>query len=647
MNQSQTAPYGSWKSPITSEMIITAGTGLGETVIDDGRIYWIESRSSEGGRYVIMRESANGPEQITPPGFNVRTAVHEYGGGAFMAHEGIIYFSNFSDARIYRQTPGADPEPLTATVAMRYADLIMDAGRNRLICVREDHTESDLRPVNSLVTIDLATGEQQVLASGADFYASPRLSPDGAHLAWISWNMPQMPWDGTELWTARIAEDGTLLPATFIAGGTTESIFQPEWSPEGILHFVSDRTGWWNLYRVNGDAIEPLYPMEAEFGEPMWVFRSSSYAFESPERIACKFKRNGRGYLAMLDTRTGELAELDLPFTDYRYYISAMPGKVICSAASPTHPWSIISIDPATGAFQYIQQSSTMELDPGYLSVPRAIEFPSGRGAIAHAFFYAPANPGYMAPQGELPPLMVISHGGPTGSTATAYDLKIQYWTSRGIAVLDVNYGGSTGYGRAYRERLNGNWGIVDVEDCTNGALYLADRGEIDRNRLMIRGGSAGGYTTLAALTFHDVFRAGASYYGISDLEALEQDCHKFESQYNHSLLGPYPEARELYRQRSPIHFIDQLSCPIILFQGLEDKVVPPNQAEMMFDAMKSRGIPVAYLPFAGEQHGFRRAENIKRSLEAELYFYGRIFGFEPADMIEPVEIENLPEVQV
>lgn len=646
MNQPQTAPYGSWKSPITSEMIVTASIGLGETAIDGERIYWIESRPSEGGRSVIMRQGENAPEQMTPAGFNVRTAVHEYGGGAFMVHEGIIYFSNFSDGRIYRQAPGADPEPLTAAVAMRYSDLVIDTGRNRLVCVREDHTESDLRPINSLVAIDLATGEQQSLVSGADFYAYPRLSPDGSQLAWISWNMPEMPWDGTELWTSRIVEDGTLLTASLIAGSRTESIFQPEWSPDGILHFVSDRTGWWNLYRLRGDSIEPLHPTEAEFGEPMWVFKSSTYVFESPERIVCKFKRNGRGYLATLDTRTRELTELDLPFTDYRHHIDAMPGRVICGAASPTRPWSIISVDPATGAFEHIQQSSTLELDPGYLSIPGAIEFPSGGGAIAHAFFYPPANPEYTATQGEFPPLMVISHGGPTGSTATAFDLKIQYWTSRGIAVLDVNYGGSTGYGRAYRERLNGNWGVVDVEDCINGALYMADRGEIDRDRMMIRGGSAGGYTTLAALTFHTVFRAGASYYGVSDLEALEQDCHKFESQYNHSLLGPYPEARELYRQRSPIHFIDQLSCPIILFQGLEDKVVPANQAEMMFDAMKARGIPVAYLPFAGEQHGFRRAENIKRSLEAELYFYGRIFGFEPADVIEPVEIENLPEVQ-
>jgi dipeptidyl aminopeptidase/acylaminoacyl peptidase len=426
-----------------------------------------------------------------------------------------------------------------------------------------------------------------------------------------------------------------------VAGGEDESIFQPEWSPDGVLYFVSDRTGWWNLYRWHDGQVEPLVEIEAEFGLPQWVFGMSTYAFESAGRIICVYTQQGTWHLASLDTATGKLDPIETPYTQLEE-LRAAPGRVVFLAGSPTEPVSIVQLDLATRQFEVLRRSSEMAIDPGYLSFPQEIEFPTEQGLTAHAFFYAPQNRDYVAPSGEWPPLLVIIHGGPTGATSSTLNLGIQYWTSRGMAVLDVNYGGSTGYGRAYRQRLNGQWGIVDVDDCVNGARYLVERGKVDGDRLAIRGGSAGGYTTLSVLAFRDLFKAGASYFGISDLEALAKDTHKFESRYLDRLVGPYPERRDLYRERSPIHFTHRLSCPMILFQGLEDKVVPPNQAETMFEAVRAKGLPVAYLPFEGEQHGFRRAENIKRALDAELYFYSRVFGFDLADPVEPVPIENL-----
>jgi dipeptidyl aminopeptidase/acylaminoacyl peptidase len=460
-------------------------------------------------------------------------------------------------------------------------------------------------------------------------------------LAWLTWSHPNLPWDGTELWVARINDDGSLGGAELIAGGASESIFQPEWSPGGVLHFVSDRTGWWNLYRWRGGRVEHLYEAEAEFGAPQWGFRMSTYGFESGDRIICAYNDQGNWRLARLDCAARALEPVETPYTEISS-LQVARGRAVFTGGSPTEALSVVGVDLATREVEVLRRSGSIEIDEGYLSIPQAIEYPTEGGLTAHAFFYPPQNRDYAAGPDERPPLMVISHGGPTGATTTTLKLTVQYWTSRGIGVLDVNYGGSTGYGRAYRERLNGNWGVVDVDDCVNGALYLVERGLADGDRLIIRGGSAGGYTTLAALTFRDVFKAGASYYGISDLEVLETDCHKFESRYNRSLIGPYPERQDLYKARSPIHFTDSLSCPIILFQGLEDKVVPPNQAEMMFDAARAKGLPVAYIPFEGEQHGFRKAENIKRSLDGELYFYSKVFGFDLADPVEPVKIENL-----
>lgn len=641
--QSQIASYGSWASPINADLISTEGRRIIEAVADGEDIYWIEMRPTENGRYVIVRRTPDGETtEVTPPPFNARTRVHECGGAAFVVSDGTVYFSNFEDQRLYHQTSGSEPQPLTPDAPLRYADAVVDAKRNRLICVREDHTDTEREAVNALVGIGLdGTEDGQVLVSGNDFYSSPRLSPDGTRLAWMTWNHPNMPWDGAELWVGEICADGSVGSTECVAGGIDESIFQPEWSPDGTLYFVSDRTGWWNLYRCHAGTVELLYEIEAEFGRPQWIFGMSTYRFVSANQIICAYSQDGIWHLASLDAVTRSLDRIEAPYTSISN-LQAIPGGVLLNASSATESASIVRCDLTTRQFEVVCRASEMKIDAGYFSTPQAIEFPTEGGLNAHAFFYPPQNRDYTAPTDDLPPLVVISHGGPTSATSTALDLEIQYWTSRGIAVLDVNYGGSSGYGRAYRQRLNNQWGIVDVDDCVNGARYLAEHGYVDNNRLAIRGGSAGGYTTLSALTFRDIFKAGASYYGISDLEAMTRDTHKFESRYLDSLVGPYPEERDRYRERSPIHFTDRLSYPLILFQGLEDKVVPPNQAEMMVEALQAKGLPVAYVPFEGEQHGFRRSENIRRSLEAELYFYAQIFGFVPADAVEPVMIENL-----
>jgi dipeptidyl aminopeptidase/acylaminoacyl peptidase len=426
-----------------------------------------------------------------------------------------------------------------------------------------------------------------------------------------------------------------------IAGSANESIFQPEWSPDGRLHFISDRSGWWNLYRWQDGQVSALCPMEAEFGVAQWAFRESTYVFASAQRIICTYVRDGINHLASLDTETGTLEGIDVPYTHIDG-IRTGGQRVLFLASSPSELTSIVELDLASRKHQVLRRSSTLSLDPSFVSLGEPIEFPSAGDRTAHGFFYPPTSGEFAGPPGGQPPLIVASHGGPTGSADNGLKLAIQFLTSRGFAILDVNYGGSTGYGRAYRERLNGQWGVVDVDDCVNGAVYLAALGRVDRNRIAIRGGSAGGFTTLAALTFREVFRAGASHCGVSDLEALARDTHKFESRYLDRLVGPYPERADLYRERSPIHAVDCLSCPIIFFQGLEDKVVPPNQAERMVNALMRKDLPVAYVAYEGEQHGFRQAANIKRTLDAELYFYSRVFGFELAEPVEPVPIVNL-----
>lgn len=638
----EVASYGCWRSPITTDLITASTIGLGQIALCGEEIYWSELRPSESGRNVIVRRGANGKIQsLTPSGFNVRTRVHEYGGSSFLVVNGTVYFSNFIDQRLYCHQSDREPQAITPIAATRYADGVFDRQNNRIICVYEDHTDVTKEASNSLVGVELDGDHKiQLLVSGNDFYASPRLSPDGSRLAWLTWNHPNMPWDGTELWVGELKADGSLGNTQKIAGDLDESIFQPQWSPDGKLYFVSDRTGWWNIYRWQDENVEALTQMEAEFGQPQWNFGMSTYAFGSANQIICTYTQQGIWYLASLDTLTCNLELIDTPYTDISS-LHATSNQVVFRGSSPTQLAAIVRLDLTTKELEVLRYSSDVTIDAGYLSLPEAIEYETSDGKTAYALFYSPRNRDYTATETEKPPLIVKIHGGPTAATSSSLNFNIQYWTSRGIAVLDVNYGGSTGYGREYRQRLSGNWGIVDVDDCVFGARYLVSRGDVDGARLTISGGSAGGYTTLCALTFRDTFKAGASYFGVSDLEALVRDTHKFESRYLDRLVGPYPQQRQIYQQRSPINFSERLACPMIFFQGLEDRVVPPNQTEAMVTALRTKGVPVAYVAFEGEEHGFRKAANIKRSLSAELYFYSRIFNFEIAQPVEPVVIEN------
>jgi dipeptidyl aminopeptidase/acylaminoacyl peptidase len=639
----QIAPYGSWKSPITADAIVADSIGIGSIVLDGTDIYWLESRPQEAGRNVIVRRTAEGDlTDITPPEYNVRSRVHEYGGAAYTVVDGRVYFSNHSDNCLYTQDlTGETPQvarQLTHDKTKRYADLVVDSHRQRLICVQEEHDSADFEPLNTIVSISLTKPKDVwVLVGGCDFYATPRLSPDGTRLSWLSWNHPNLPWNGTNLQIATV-NNGYLSAPTLIAGGSHEVIFQPQWLSDEKLYFVSDRQGWGNLYCWSHNQVQAICPLDAEFGLPQWVFGQSTYAFVGKNRLVCSYLQNGVSHLALINTLSQHLTPLNLPYSDISN-IQAQGNVLVCCAASATEANQVISIDLLTESRQLLKRSNQLDLDPGYLSVPQTVEFPTTDGLTAHAFYYPPTNPDYQANPSEKPPLLVKSHGGPTTAASTQLNLKTQYWTSRGFAVVDVNYGGSTGYGKAYQQRLDGKWGIVDVDDCTNAAVYLAQQGLVDADRMVISGGSAGGYTTLCALTFRDVFKAGASYYGIGDLEALAKDTHKFESRYLERLVAPYPSGAAVYHDRSPLYFTDRLACPVIFFQGLEDKVVPPNQAEMMVAALKDKGIPVAYVTFPDEGHGFRQAANIKRALNGEFYFYAHVFGFQPADATEPIEI--------
>ena len=642
----KTAPYGSWKSPITSDLIVTQSISLSEVRFDGQAVYWLEARPQEQGRNVVVRAGGAGANttDIVPKSFNVRTRVHEYGGGAWTVALGVLYFSNFVDGRLYRLGPGESepvpltPAPLTRDRHWRFADGIIDHSRHHWIGVREDHTGA-AQPVNAIVAVDLAqpgTASGHIIADGHDFFASPRLSPDGRRLAWLAWNHPNMPWNGTTLYLAALDEEGAIIGAARkIAGGPAESIFQPEWSPDGIdLVFVSDRSGWWNLYRLTlaTGALRPIAPQAAEFGQPQWNFGMATYAFAGPDRIVCASAEAGLGHLAVIDLTTGSLRPLDTPFTQFAS-LRASGDQVAFIAGAPSHAASVVVFDLSSGRYRILKKATDVldraDLRIGdYLTPVEPTEFPTSAGRTAFGLFYRPHNADYAAPDGEKPPLLVKCHGGPTSAASSTLNLGIQYWTSRGIAVLDVNYGGSSGFGRAYRDRLHLNWGVVDVDDCINGSKFLAEQGRVDANRMVISGGSAGGYTTLAALVFHNVFSGGASYYGVSDIAALARDTHKFESHYLDWLIGPYPQDEALYRERSPLFHAERLSRPVIFFQGDEDPVVPPNQTEAMVEALRRRGTPVGYFLFSGEQHGFRKAANIQRALDAELYFYAvQVFG--------------------
>lgn len=620
------AACGTWPSPISAARVAAGSKPLSSLRIDGANIHWLQGLPEENGRVAAMVSTRGAPQprRLTTAPLNVRTRVHEYGEGAYAVAGEVLYLSNFADNLVYRQDAGGVAQPITRDSAQRHADFEIDAARRRLIAVREDHRDASREARNSLVAISIDGAAEPVeLAAGHDFYAAPRLSPDGRQLAWLAWNHPSMPFFDTELWLADVAADGALVAPRRVAGGIGESLAQPEWSPDGSLFVVSDRSGWWNLYRVDApDALQALCPMNAEFAHPQWVFARNMFGFNGANEIIATCIEQGVSRLGRIDVATGRWTPIASVFTDIEE-LCVGPGFVAIIAGSPMLPRQVARIDLASGASTVLASSVDELPDAAFLAAAQAIEFPSARGRTAHAFYYAPTHPGFVALPGERPPLVVTSHGGPTSSTNTSLRLNVNFWTSRGFALVDVNYGGSTGHGRAYRELLNDAWGIVDVEDCVAAARHLAGCGLADAQRMAIRGASASGFTTLCALIFHDVFKAGASYFGVSDLAGLDADTHKFESRYTTSLVP-----RADYAARSPLAHADRLNAPVIFFQGLDDRVVTPAQSEAMVAVMKRRGVPVEYHAFEGEGHGFRKAATIETCLEAELAFYGRVFGF-------------------
>jgi len=665
MAERQVLPFGSWPSPISIEIAVTASLALREPLIDGNDVYWTEGRPQERGRQVVVRwNDREGARDVNPAGTNARTMASEYGGGAYTAADGTIYFSNLEDSRLYRQqAPDEQPTPITPAGPYRYGDLVFDPSRSRLLCVREDHTpvigtkgdaggvdpggRRGAEPENTLVAVNPETCEVSVLAQGHDFFSTPRPSPDGARLAWLAWRHPNMPWDGTELWLAEIDPAGAPRDARQVAGGSDESIVQPEWAPDGSLVFASDRSGWWNLQRLHiddgaGSAGVPLAPMEAEFAGPQWVYGMSWFDVAGDGTIVATAHRDGRDELWMIPADGGPADRVEVP--DEQIAGLHVDGqRVVYLGGAATEMRQVVLLELSTGQRRVLREAAPVEVDRAYLSRPEPIAFPTTDGAIAHALFYRPTHPLVDGPPGDRPPLIVMSHGGPTSAAWAGLNLEKQLFTSRGFAVIDVDYGGSSGHGREYMRRLDGQWGIVDVDDCVNAARFLAGRGDVDTQRMAIRGGSAGGFTTLAALAFRpDVFAAGASHYGVGDLEALARDTHKFESRYLDRLVAPYPDGIEIYRTRSPIHYTDRIRAPLIVLQGADDHVVPVAQAEQLVAALRERRIPHAYLLFEGEGHGFRQAQNITRALQAELSFYAQIFGFPLADPFPPVEVEFL-----
>jgi dipeptidyl aminopeptidase/acylaminoacyl peptidase len=646
------APYGSWSSPITLDLVASeGGVSYGFLSVNDDGAYWLESRPQEQGRMaLVLRPHGGDAVDVVPAGFNVRTRVHEYGGGAWFHDGSVVFCSNFDDSRLYRiDKPGGEPQAITtappADHALRYADGRVFANGRLIVCVRESHGEGE--PKNELVVLPTdGSSEPRVIATGRDFYAAPRPSPDGGRLAWLAWDHPHMPFEGTDLCVGELSADGTCSNSRRVAGSATESIFQPEWGPNRDLYFVSDRTGWSNLYLEHDGEVRELTRERADLGYPQWVFDLTRYAFLADGRIACVFTREAVDGLELLDPATGELERIELPYSAFHSpSLRSRGNTVVFAAASPQEPSAIVELDVESRRVTTLARSAELAVDERYLARAEPISFEGADGRTSHGFFYAPANPDYESPPDELPPLLVHVHGGPTAHVQTALDLGVQFFTSRGLAVADLNYGGSTGYGREYRDCLQHRWGEVDVEDSAAAARYLAVRGDVDGARVEIDGGSAGGYTTLLALAVRDEFAAGTSFYGVADLVTFHGETHKFESHYDEYLIGPWPDAVDVYRDRSPVTHADSISRPLLLLQGLDDKVVPPAQSEVIVDALKQRGVPHAYIAFEGEGHGFRKAENVKRALEAHLSFLAQVFGFHPADELEPIAIENLEHV--
>jgi dipeptidyl aminopeptidase/acylaminoacyl peptidase len=643
-----TATLGHWHSPISAALLASQGLRLNEPQLCGERVFWLEARPLERGRTTLMCSHLGHTQELLPAPHSLRTRAHEYGGGAYLVVGDLVFMVLDADQRIYQlplcPSTGAPQlaqlRALTPAGAYRYADFCFDVQRNRLLAVRENYTQDAHNPPNDIIALALdesaadapASLHISVLASGADFYSNPRLSPCGKQLSYLQWNHPQMPWDGSELIIANLDTAGAVSQRACIAGGTTEAIVQPQWSPQGELFFISDRSDWWNLYCWDGQRSHALLKMAAEFAAPRWVFGLSYYGFVTAEEIFCAYSTQGEWQLGLIrltkkaPTISARLEPIASEFCALSHIVCA-PGRAVFIAASRHRGEQIFTYNAASATVTALQNQATMALDPAYISAPEALSFNTSDGELAHGFFYRPNNPEhtYLAP--ALPPLLVMCHGGPTGATDTSLNLKIQFWTSRGFAVLDVNYRGSSGYGRIYRDRLKRNWGITDVIDVCSGAEYLVAQGLVNPQQLAIRGSSAGGYTVLAALTFAHTFKLGASLYGIGDLAALAQDTHKFEARYLDSLVGDYPAEREVYRARSPIHHIDKLTCPVIFLQGLQDKVVPPAQAEAMVAALTHKGIYTEYVTFAEEGHGFRQGDNIARALEAELAFYVKNFS--------------------
>ena len=641
-------PCGSWPSPITSELLTRGSVRLGQVGQDGDSVLWVEGRPEDDGRQVLVRRDPDGSRRdLTASDLNVRTRVQEYGGMAWAAAGGEAWFSDFGSGRIHQVGAGGDrPRPITPEGDLRYADLQVDRRHGRLLAVLEDHTGGGGEPVNAIAAIPLAGGAPEVVAGGHDFAAEPRVSPDGGWMSWVTWDHPAMPWTSTALWVAPLDGAGGVGDAVQVAGGPEEAVLTPRWAPDGSLWFSSDAEGgWWNLWRrpPGGGAAARVTDVDGEIGFPPWVLGFADFAFLAGGDLVAVVRRGPVSRLHLVDQASGTLTEIEQPYTELT--LGAGGGSLVAVAASPSEPAVVVAIDPATGAVTVLRRSAEATVDAGYLSTPRLISFASAGGRTAHAVHYPPANAECDIPVGERPPLRVLSHGGPTAPASTAFRADIQFFTSRGFAVVDVDYGGSTGYGRPYRELLNGAWGIVDVEDCAAAVRHLAEQGLADPGRVVIQGGSAGGFTTMASLVFTDVYAAGCSHFGVGDLRLLAEHTHKFESRYLDGLVGPWPQAEAVYRERSPLLHADRLRSPVVLFQGLDDRVVPPEQSEAFFEAARANGLPCAYVPFEGEQHGFRIAENIRRCLDGELWFYSQVLDFAPADELEPLPMENAPDL--
>jgi dipeptidyl aminopeptidase/acylaminoacyl peptidase len=639
------APFGSWASPLSAEALAAGGIAFADLRAVNGTLYWTESVPAAGGN-VVLYSSKDGAHAlaVTPQSASVRTRVHEMGGAPYVTAAATVYYSQYSDQRLYSTNSRGESIPLTP-VGYRYADCkpmpSTDGSVAALICVREDHTNpANVR--NTLVRLPLpAGGAGEVLYSDSDFVAYPRLSPDGRRLAFISWNHPDMPWDATTLKVATITPQGLNAPVT-LAGGPSESVLEPQWDSDGTLYFISDRSGYWNLYALRADGVHAVWPRAAEFAQPLWSLGQANYVLLGDGRAVARFGERGLDRLAVIDLKRGTARVLDLPYVEFSE-LTRMDGHTIAAiTGSMEQGTAIVRIDIADGKATTLRNGGVLPLTPADISTATPIEFPSAHGRTAYAFYYAPRNSGFKGPAGALPPLLTLVHGGPTAQASPARHATVQFWTARGFAVVDVNYGGSSGYGRTYRQALKGNWGVVDSEDVIAAVRYLVSTQRADPNRVAISGGSAGGYTVLVALSTSDVFRAGADYFGISDMTALARDTHKFESRYIDSLIGPLPQAQSTYDERSPLNHLDGFKAPLIIFQGAEDPIVPPNQSALIATALRKRKVPLAYIVYPGEGHGFRRPEHIINSLQSELSFYGQVFGFAPADQLPKLDIEGL-----